>query len=44
MEKSVDDLIEEWNNSDSNLHLHEYLGMTWDEYCRWVEQINPNKF
>lgn len=28
----IDDLIEQWHNSDSELELHEYLGMTQSEY------------
>ena len=34
----LDDLIEEWHNTEGDgIPLHEFLGMTWDEYKRWVE-------
>jgi len=38
--ESIDDKIEEWHNSDSNLKLHEYLGLTIEEYESLV--IRPN--
>jgi hypothetical protein len=34
----IKDKIEEWHNSDSELKLHEYLGMTWEEYKTWVNR------
>lgn len=33
----IDDRIEEWHNSDSNLTLQEYLGMDNDEYYTFVK-------
>lgn len=35
----LDDLVEEWHTRDDDpgVELHEYLGMSWDEYARWVE-------
>lgn len=33
----IDDLIEQWHESDSPLSLAEYLGMTEEQYNRWVE-------
>jgi hypothetical protein len=27
-----DRLVTEWHESDSELDLHEYLGMTWEEF------------
>lgn len=35
--EEVDDRINDWHESDSDLRLHEYLGWTWEEYCVWVE-------
>jgi hypothetical protein len=35
----IDDYVEEWYDSDSPLELDEYLGMTIQEYCDWLE--NP---
>ena len=29
----IDDEIEIWHESDSDLELHEWLGLTWEEYC-----------
>ena len=36
-EDQIDDAVEEWHESDSDLELHEYLGMSWDEYKDWFE-------
>lgn len=35
--ENVDDLIEKWHGSDSELELHEYLGLTWLQYAHFVE-------
>jgi len=40
--RDIDNRIDQWHKSDSKLELHEYLGMTQDEYVSWV--INPNFF
>lgn len=32
---SVDDLIDQWHEGDDGVELHEFLGMTWDEYKNW---------
>jgi hypothetical protein len=35
---SLDDKIEEWHNDiETSIPLHEYLDMTWEEYCKWFE-------
>ena len=48
----IDDYIDEWHDSDSNisLELHEFLGMSWEEYSLWAvkpsllaEIVNENK-
>lgn len=38
----IDDYIDAWHDDDTleNVELHEYLGMTWQEYSLWV--TNPN--
>lgn len=36
----IADRIDAWHNSDSDLPLHDYLGMTWEEYQQWV---NPGE-
>ena len=37
---SIDDLIDEWHDSDSELQLHEYLGWSEEDYRKWV--YDPN--
>jgi hypothetical protein len=34
----ADDFVERWHESDSTESLHEYLGLTWDEYALWTEK------
>jgi hypothetical protein len=34
--EAIDDLIDLWHDSDDPRPLHAFLGMTWDEYKRWV--------
>lgn len=41
-EQWMDDKVAEWHASDSDLELHEYLGLTWDEYGLWL--TNPRQF
>jgi DNA-directed RNA polymerase specialized sigma subunit len=38
--KNFDDLIEEWHNSNSEMEIYEYIGMTKEEYFKWVEDGN----
>lgn len=34
----INELIEKWHNDkETTLKLHEYLGMTWNEYAVWVQ-------
>ena len=41
--KNIDDKIELWHTGTGDMPLHEYLGMTWDEYSEWVHtSIIPN--
>jgi hypothetical protein len=35
---AIDDFIDEWHDSDSILPLHEYLGLTWDQYSQWIKK------
>jgi len=35
----IDDAIDHWHDGDSQLELHEFLGMTLDEYAKWIK--NP---
>ena len=32
----IDDYIEMWHESDSDLPLHEYLGLSWSDYAAWA--------
>jgi len=35
----LDTFIDRWhdnNNNDDDGVLHEFLGFTWEQYCRWV--------
>ncbi|MFF5802023.1 hypothetical protein [Streptomyces sp. NPDC012746] len=35
----IDSYVDAWHDAeDSDLELHEFLGMTWDEYRLWVEK------
>lgn len=36
----IDDYIAEWHEGTSDLPLHEYLGMTRDEYKLWFANAN----
>lgn len=33
----IDNYIDKWHDGDSELPLHTYLGMTWNEYAVWIE-------
>jgi hypothetical protein len=33
----IDDYIDRWHDGPSSEPLHEYLGLTWAEYSRWVD-------
>ncbi len=33
----IDDFVDDWHgNPNQDIELHEYLGMTWEEYSLWV--------
>ncbi len=36
MSDEIEDFVQRWHDSDSKLELHEYLGMTIDEYALWL--------
>lgn len=42
--RSIDDAIDAWHESDSNLELHEWLGMTWEKYRRFVERMSTEEY
>lgn len=35
--ENIHDLIDKWHESGSNQELHEFLGLTFEEYKQWVE-------
>jgi hypothetical protein len=36
--EEIDDFIDQWHVDKPPAPLHEFLGMTWDEYALWVER------
>lgn len=41
-EQLADDLVDAWHNSpEDGRPLHEFMGMSWDQYKRWVECRMP---
>jgi hypothetical protein len=49
--EEIDDFVDAWHNSDSDLEIYDYLGLSFDEYSIWVEQpqllsmvINSKRF
>lgn len=34
--EQIDEFVDQWHNGTSPLELHEFLGMTKDEYSLWV--------
>jgi hypothetical protein len=34
----IDDYVVRWHEGGTRQSLHEYLGLTWEEYALWVEQ------
>jgi hypothetical protein len=43
-EEKTEQLIEEWHNEKSPLELHEYLGMTIEQYSLFVEKKELPKY
>ncbi|OUD15584.1 hypothetical protein [Thioflexithrix psekupsensis] len=37
LEDEIDDFVDNWHEDETiNCELHEYLGMTWEEYSVWA--------
>lgn len=36
-EEQIEDKVSEWHNSDNPIPLHEYIGITWEEYKEYVQ-------
>ena len=34
----IETYIEDWHNSDEDVEIYEFLGMTEDEYMSWIEE------
>lgn len=34
----IDDWVDRWHDGAGTAELHEFLGMSWDEYRLWAEQ------
>lgn len=39
--EDLDDFLEEWHRSNSNEEINEYLGLTEEQYYKWVD--DPGK-
>ena len=44
LDTAISDYISEWHSSESTEELHEFLGMSWNEYSLWVEQPETLRF
>lgn len=43
--EDIDSYVGAWHDGEgSDLELHEFLGMTWDEYRLWVEKPNTLRY
>jgi hypothetical protein len=40
----IDDWVDAWHSGNDHLELHEFLGMTWDEYRLWTEKPTSLRF
>lgn len=36
MADEIEDFVERWHETDADGELHEFLGMSWEEYSLWV--------
>ena len=36
-DEEIDDLVDQWHAGDGKVPLHEFLGMTWEQYGEWLE-------
>jgi hypothetical protein len=40
----IDDWIDRWHEEGGAEQLHDYLGLSWDEYRLWAEQPSSLRF
>ena len=38
--EDIDEFVDKWHEGDTEVPIHEYLGMTRDEYFSWVQDPN----
>ena len=38
MSDEIEDFVSRWHDSDSDQDLHDFLGLTFDEYSLWVSE------
>jgi hypothetical protein len=36
--EEIDDYVDSWHADGHGLQLHEFLGLSWEEYALWVEK------
>ena len=36
LERIFENMVDYWHKTDTNLQLHEFLGISWEEYCDLV--------
>lgn len=36
--EEIDDFIDRWHKNSQDIELHEFLGMSWQEYSAWVAE------
>lgn len=40
----IDDYVQEWHENETGIDMHEFLGMTENEYYSWVENADVLKW
>lgn len=40
----IDDFVDTWHQGGTGQELHDFLGLTWEEYALWVEQPAALRF
>ena len=34
--EDIDDFVDSWHDGSDDRQIHDYLGLTWEEYSNWV--------
>lgn len=37
-DRTLEERVAEWHKTETSQPLHEWLGMTWEQYCEWVSK------